>query len=73
MGRLSPGAFLLELDKLYAKQKGSGSVYVEMKRSTHHLVLFVSLNWLEVALDAIPLQQWNSCTLCSELSEQIME
>jgi hypothetical protein len=37
MGRVSPGEFLLQLDKLYAKQKEKGSVYVEMKRSARRL------------------------------------
>jgi Signal recognition particle 14kD protein len=47
MGRVSPGTFLLELDKLYAKQKGKGSVYVEMKRSVHCSTLFcASSEWL---------------------------
>ena len=41
MGRVSPGEFLLELDKLYAKQKAKGSVYVEMKRGMHCLTLLV--------------------------------
>eukprot|EP00892_Ulva_mutabilis_P012723 jgi/Ulvmu1/9823/UM056_0064.1 len=33
MGRLSPGEFLLELNKLYDMNKDKGSVYVEMKRT----------------------------------------
>lgn len=43
MGRVSPGEFLLELDKLYARQKEKGSVYVEMKRSAYSLMLFTLL------------------------------
>lgn len=34
MGRLTPGEFLLQLNKLYDMNKEKGSVYVEMKRST---------------------------------------
>ena len=33
MGRLTPGEFLLQLNKLYDMNKEKGSVYVEMKRS----------------------------------------
>lgn len=45
MGRVSPATFLLELDKLYAKQKEKGSVYVEMKRSAHCLLLLLDISF----------------------------
>jgi Signal recognition particle 14kD protein len=33
MGRLTPGEFLVELDKLFSATKDKGSVYVVIKRS----------------------------------------
>ena len=45
MGRLSPGEFLVELDKLFANTKDKGSVYVIAKRSAcpvKHMQLIVS-------------------------------
>lgn len=33
MGRLTPGEFLIELDKLFSSTREKGSVYVVMKRS----------------------------------------
>lgn len=41
MGRLTPGEFLLELNKLYDMNKEKGSVYVEMKRSKAFTLLCV--------------------------------